>query len=238
MKIINKLLTTVFFLLTIISFQSCDWFQETFQIKRIKQHGYITDTLSNGISDVKITILKSDNWTGNGEETEMVFYTDETGYYKIKIDNTDYVYRMKMTHDEYIYPIPQPQILYPQISPGITDEDRNYQMVKLGKVKIEGDVRFRYPDLTFYWLENVKISILKRPNGSTNYPDTTGIKTFSDANGQFYIEYEGDKNYEFFLKPEKAGYYYDRGSIVDDCGNSENYDPGYVISYGFDMKKE
>ncbi|MEA2041858.1 MAG: hypothetical protein U9N85_04820 [Bacteroidota bacterium] len=235
MKKIKQISSILFFLFTVISLQSCGWFQEKFQIERLKQDGYITDKeTGEAIENVKITILKAEEYFGETEETDYIFYTDEEGYYKIKIDNTDYVYYMQMTHDEYIYPLPQNNT-YPQVIVGFPEEAINYEMVKLGPVKIDGDVR-HWHDGTFTRLENAKISVLKREIGNTDYPDTTGIKTFSDANGQFYIEYEGDKNYEYFLKPEKEGYYYDKGNVIEDCGESRNHDPGYIIPYGFSME--
>jgi hypothetical protein len=243
MRTIKKQAAPLLLIFITIAFQSCNWWINLFPVNpKIEQHGYITDTLGTGINKVKITVLESDDYDGYGEETDMVFYTDENGYYEIKMDNSEYIYYMKMTHDEYIYPIPQPQLGWPQIATYIEEEDINHEMVKRGKVKIEGDVRYLRPDLTYYWMPEVKISVLKREIGNTNYPDTTGEVSYTNENGLFYIEFEGDENYEFFLKPQKEGYYYSNlyheGTILEDCASCKNIDPGYVIEFGFKMLKE
>jgi len=217
-----------------INFQSCKrliWGSS----KYAEQKGYVTDTLGKGISGVKMKILKSEHYFGETEETDYVFYTDENGFYDISIDN-DYIYYIDLTHPDYIYPVKGNNFPYPQLHRGEYYEEINYQMVKKGPVKIKGVVRYVSPDLTTTtWLEGVKISVLKRPLGNNAYPDTTGIFTFSDENGKYYIEYEGDENFEFFLKPEKDGYYYDYYGI--DYVNSPNYDLGYIDKQGFEMKK-
>jgi hypothetical protein len=226
------------FVVVIFSLQSCKWFIGLSQGNFCEQHGYITDTNGVGISNVKITVLKSDGHLTTPEETNRFFYTDYNGYYNIYIDNSDSVYYMKMTHDDYIYPMLNlhryPQISYAHLQQ--EDEEINFEMIKKGKVKIEGHAMCDEGD--FYWLPNVKFSLLKRPNGNTAYPDTTGIKTYTDNDGYYYIEFEGNKNYEFFLKPEKDGYYYDGGWIYPNCGEISNVDFGYVIGRGFVMKKE
>ena len=227
----------IMILVVMFSLQSCKkMFLKLIANDYYEQYGYITDTLGTGIENVNLTVLKAECHTCSREETDIIFYTNDKGYYEIYIDNADFVYYMKITHDEYIYPLLNTS--YPQIHSGKPIEERNFEMVKLGKVKIEGDIRYRFPDLTFYWIENAKISVLKRAIGNTQYPTATGIEVFSNSDGKFYIEYEPDAEYEFFLKPEKEGYYYDRGSVVENCGNSKNIDPGYIIKYDFEMEKE
>jgi len=227
----------IYIILILLSNNSCKDYNIFGAPKYVKQNGYITDTLGNGISGVRLDILKAEEFFGKTEKTDYVFYTDAKGYYDIYIDNNDYIYYIDMTHPDYIYPVKGYNFPYPQTSRGEYYEEINYQMVKKGPVKIKGDVMCRYPDLTFDWLEGVKISVLKRPLGSNSYPDTTDIYTFSDENGKFYIEYEGNEIFEFFLKPEKEGYYYNKGSVIDSLGTSKNYDPGYVIGYGFELNK-
>ncbi|MBN2664366.1 MAG: hypothetical protein JXR68_12015 [Bacteroidales bacterium] len=172
-------------------------------------------------------------------ETNRIFYTDQDGFYDIYIDNSDSVYYMKMTHDKYIYPIPQPQIGYPQIAYAdiqLEDELYNFIMIKKGKVKIEGQVMCDYCD-TFF-VSSVKISILRRLIGNTNYPDAIGINTFTNNKGYYYIEYDGGEEYEYFLKPEKDGYYYyDKYGTVNDCVIGENIDPGYIIPRSFRIQQ-
>jgi len=233
MKTIKYTLILLFTIITAIHFQSCKYNifgAPTF----VKQNGYITDTLGNGISKVRLDILKAEEFFTDLEETDYVFYTDENGHYEIDIDNNDYIYYIKMTHPDYIYTTGPNGYPYPQTARGESDEDRNYQMVKKGPVKIEGNAICR--DGGPFWLDSVKVSVLKRPVGSTAYPNTTGIYTFTDENGKFYIEYPEDKDSEFFLKPEKEGYYFDKGSIIDSLGTSKNYDPGYIIGASFDME--
>lgn len=241
----KHIILSISLLFLILNSQSCSWLIKKTQGDYCKQWGYITDTNGVGIPDVKITVLMAESHLVTPIETNRIFYTDQEGFYDIYIDNSDSVYYMKMTHDEYIYPIPQPQIGYPQIAYAniqLEDELYNFEMVKKGKVKIEGDVRYLRPDLTYYWMPDVKISVLKRKNGDTNYPDTTGDVAYTDENGLFYIEFEGDENYEFFLKPEKDGYFYSNlyheGTILEDCASCTNLDPGYIIEFGFKMLKE
>jgi hypothetical protein len=238
MRTIKKQAAPLLLIFITIAFQSCNWWINLFPVNpKIEQHGYITDTLGTGINKVKITVLESDDYDGYGEETDMVFYTDENGYYEIKMDNSEYIYYMKMTHDEYIYPIPQPQLGWPQIATYIEEEDINHEMVKRGKVKIEGKVMCDYCD-TFF-VPNVKISILRRLIDNTNYPDTIGASTYTNENGYYYIEYNGDINYDYYLKPEKEGYYYyDKYGEVNDCIIGENIDPGYVIPRSFRIQQE
>jgi len=232
MRTIKKQAAPLLLIFITIAFQSCNWWINLFPVNpKIEQHGYITDTLGTGINKVKITVLESDDYDGYGEETDMVFYTDENGYYEIKMDNSEYIYYMKMTHDEYIYPIPQPQLGWPQIATYIEEEDINHEMVKRGKVKIKGDVMCRYP---FIWLDSVKISVLKREIGSSIYPQETGVYTYSDNEAQYYIEFEGDENYEFFLKPQKEGYYYNWNS-KDYIEVLNNIDPGFVMPIYIEM---
>ena len=226
---------TITILLIMVISQSCKWFYRNAQDKKIQQLGYITDTLEVGIPNVKITVLKADTYTSSKEETDMVFYTDNNGYYKINIDNNDYLYYMKMTHEQYVYPLIQNND-YPQIVPYISDEEYNYEMVKIGKVKIEGTIMYRTNEENFL-LENVKVSVLKRKTGNLNYPETTGIETYTNTDGKYHIEYEGDKNYDFFLKPEKEGYYYEHYGKYD-YKEFPNSDPGFTINGNFAMKKE
>ncbi|MCF6365844.1 MAG: hypothetical protein L3J35_06525 [Bacteroidales bacterium] len=234
MKTIKYILFSAAVIFFAVNIQSCKYNifgAPTF----VKQNGYITDTLGNGISNVRLDTLKAEEFFGKTEKTDYVFYTDKNGHYEIYIDNNDYIYYIDMTHPDYIYPV-RNNSPYPQTSRGESVEERNYQMVKKGPVKIKGDIRYVSPDLT-YWLDSVKVSVLKRPVGNTNYPDNTGIYAYTNENGIFYLEYPEDKNYEFFLKPEKEGYYYDGGYYFEDCSKAKNYDPGYVISWGFEMKK-
>ena len=225
---------TIVFLFIVLIFQSCDLLDRNLKDRHIEQQGYITDTLGVGIENVKITVLKAEDHSAEKEETDMVYYTDSKGYYKINIDNEGYIYYMKMTHNEYIYVVKPGNFAYPQIAHFQSDdEERNYEMVKLGKVKIKGDVLCR--DGGPFRLENVKISILKRNNGSPDYPNILVEETYTDSEGEYYIEYEGDKNSEFFLKPEKEGYYYNWRDL--DYSPLSNTDPGYIIGGGLTMKK-
>ncbi|MBN2664368.1 MAG: hypothetical protein JXR68_12025 [Bacteroidales bacterium] len=74
-------------------------------------------------------------------------------------------------------------------------------MIKRGKVKIEGKVMCDEED--FYWLPDVKISLLKKSNENTNNTDSTGIYTYTDENGYYYIEFDGNNEYVFFLNLKK-----------------------------------
>jgi len=227
---------TIVFLFIVLIFQSCDLLDRNLKDRHIEQQGYITDTLGVGIENVKITVLKAEDHSAEKEETDMVYYTDSKGYYKINIDNEGYIYYMKMTHNEYIYVVKPGNFAYPQIAHFQSDdEERNYEMVKLGKVKIKGNAKCS--DGNPFWLENVKITVLKRQIGNEDYPVETGIETYTSAEGKYYIEYEGDKNYEFFLKPEKEGYFYLLNGEFD-YKDYPSTDPGYVISGGFSLEKE
>ena len=211
--------------------QSCSWF--TGVKPYTKQYGYVTDTNGVAIANVKFTVLESDDWR-TWKETEHVFYSDETGYYEVQFNHdSNKDYKLKPTHNEYVYSLKIPNG-YPNFGKG-GEEELNIEMVKIGKVKINGDAICR--DNNPVWLEGVKISLLKRLLESSDYPNLTDISTFTNGNGEFYIEYEGDENYEYFLKPEKEGYYYSGGSVIDSLGTAVNTDPGYIVKRSFSMEK-
>lgn len=224
------------FIVIIISLQSCNLFFKSIQGNFCEQWGYITDTNGVGIPNVKITVLKSYGHLATPEETNRFFYTDNNGFYYIYIDNSDSVYYMKMTHDDYIYPMLNihryPQIAYAHLQQ--EDEERNYKMVKKGKVKIEGKIMC--DGGTPYFIPDVKISILRRSIENSEYPDTIGVKTFTDNNGYYYIEYDGNENYDFFIKPEKDGYYYEWREF--DYAPAPNIDPGYITAGSIKIFKE
>ena len=238
MKTLKQIIISIGLLFLILNLQSCYWF---FGAKSYcKQFGYVVDTNGVGISDVKLTVIETEDWE-TWTETNMIYYSEDNGYYDVKFDfelKKDYL--LIPTHDEYVYPTKVPNS-YPMIVKG-QEVEENITMVKRGKVKIEGDVRCRYPDLTFIWLDSVKISVLKREIGSSIYPQETGVYTYSNNEAQYYIEFEGDKNYEFFLKPQKEGYYcidlYNEGTIIEDCIKCSNIDPGYIIPGDIEMKEE
>jgi len=192
--------------------------------------GYVTDTLGVALENIKLTIFVKYEDT----ETEHSTVTNSEGYYYIKYKRkADIHYYVKPTSENYIYPILNNN--YPAIANGAKENNIDIEMVKLGKVKIEGNVMCSDED--FYWLDSVKISVLKRPNGNTDYPEELGIEVYTNSDkGSFYIEYEGDENYEYFLKPEKEGYYYNRGE--EDYLQYVNTDPGYIIGTGLEMKKK
>jgi len=108
-------------------------------------------------------------------------------------------------------------------------------MVKTGKVKIEGKVMCDYCDT--FLIPDVKISILRSPNGSTDYPQATGIETFTNGQAFYRIEYEGDTAYEYYIKPEKDVYYYQRYGDLTDCDPIPNSDPGYIVNGGIKIFK-
>jgi len=136
----KKISIFLIFVALIFSLQSCGWLISQTQPKFAEQWGYITDTNGVGIPDVKITVLMAETHSSTAIETNRFFYTDAEGYYNIYIDNSDSVYYMKMTHNDYIYPMFN-KIHYPQISYGGSEYvEEDYEMVKLGKVKIEGEV--------------------------------------------------------------------------------------------------
>jgi len=230
-----KKISIILLLISTFILQSCEkW--TYWSTKKNIIYGYVTDKeTGEPLENIKMTVHFEDYdvMTGLEEATEHFAYTDNEGYYYIKYKReAGNYYCLVPTHNDYIYPILNNW--YPPIANGVKENEINFEMAKIGKVKIEGDVRC--PGNTPYFLENVKISVLTRPIDNTNYPDTTGIKTFTDADGQFYIEYEGDENYEFFLKPEKEGYYYEWGE--EDYIKSYNTDPGYVIGAILEMKKD
>ena len=181
-----KIIFPIYIILILLSNNSCKDYNIFGAPKYVKQSGYITDTLGNGISEVRLDILKAEEFFGKTEKTDYVFYTDTKGYYDIYIDNNDYIYYIDMTHPDYIYPVMGGHFPYPQTSRGEYYEEINYQMVKKGPVKIKGTIRCKTGNN--YWLEDVKISVLKRPLGNNTYPDTTGIFTFSDENGKAYMK--------------------------------------------------
>jgi len=231
MKIIKYISIIIF----ILSLQSCAWFFGA-DIKTTVT-GTVIDSISRQpIEGVKleIVICTIEHSFSVYKTTDIATYSDYNGHYELIYKNIDGFQYLKPTHDEYAYlgtGIP-PTISYPPVGKGGTYE-YNITMIKRGKVKIEGDVMCDEED--FYWLPDVKISLLKRADGSANYPDTIGIYTYTDANGHFYIEFDGDENYEFFLKPEKEGYSYNWGG--SDYIEIINLDPGYVYNKNFVMDK-
>ncbi len=223
-----KIIIPVLFI--ILSLNSCNfWMGSNSSIER---HGHVTDTNGVAIPNVKLTVLVADDYTGYGEETEFVYFTDESGYYELEFEhNSDKTYRLKPTHDNYIYPLISSGKYYPHIN---TVGEKNFEMVKLGKVKIEGLIMCDGNDP--YFIPNVKMSILKRKLEGTDYPDTTGVYTYTDDNGEYYLEYEGDENYEFFIKPEKDGFFYEWREF--DYAPAPNTDPGYITSGSIKIEKE
>ncbi|MCF6365843.1 MAG: hypothetical protein L3J35_06520 [Bacteroidales bacterium] len=230
MKTIKYILFSAAVIFFAVNIQSCKrliWGASKYS----RQYGYITDTLGNGISKVKMKLYKSEEYDGELEETDYIFYTDKNGYYDIEVKNG--IYYIDMTHPDYIYPV-RNNSPYPQLYKGGEPyEDTNYQMVKKGPVKIKGYIMC--DEDSTYWIDSVKISVLKRPVGNANYPDTTGIYTYTNENGYYYIEYEGNENYEFFLKPEKNGYYYEWRDF--DYAPAPNTDPGYIYPGSIKIKK-
>jgi len=199
-----------------------------------KVYGTITDKNTGGLLKgikLEVKISKWDNNIPFYEDTEYSTQTNEKGYYELEYPNIKGQNKLVPVSDDYTYTEGSYKpIVYNNIT------EINLKLVKRGKVKIEGVIMHRTPEQNFL-LENVKISVLKRSIGNANYPETTGIETFTDSEGKYYIEYEGDKNYNFFLKPEKEGYYYEYHGEFD-YKEFPNLDPSYVISGGFSLEKE
>ncbi len=192
----SKLIPILF---VIIMMQSCSWI--TGVDATIKKHGYITDMNGVGIPNVKLTVLVADNFTSADEETDLIYSTDNTGYYDFEFAwENDFVYRLKPTHNEYIYVI---NSKYPHIAvAGLErDEELNLEMMNLSKNKVMGWVR-----ANGHFLEQAKVILLKREIDNLDYPLTTDIHAISDSSGNYYIEFDNENNYEYFLKPEKNNY--------------------------------
>jgi len=204
----------------------------------VDKYSTISGTITNEetgepIENAKLIVYTDDfNRTTNSNlETGDIAYSDEEGHYSFEFKRkVDDYYFIRPTHDSYVFGVVNGW--YPTVNGG--ESEINFEMQDKFKIKIEGDVRYEFED-TFIWLDSVKISILKRPNGNSNYPEATGIETYSN-NGLFYIEYEGDENYEFFIKPEKNEYYYLKEDL--DYKNIESINPGHIKNVGFFMKKE
>lgn len=229
----NNKIILIMIVVSILMLQSCDSiFTGKSSYNEIS--GTVTDKATNNpIKNVKLTIYIDDLIRTNGpdEVTEHIAYTDDNGFYNIEYKREDGIrYYIKPTHENFVYGFANGW--YPSITNGVENEI-NFEMEDNSIVRIEG--RVDCPQETFYWLENVKISILKRPNNSSNYPETTGEVIFSNNEGKFYIEYIGDKDYEFFLKPEKEGYCFEYGG--KDYSQYNNTNPGYVINTGLTMNK-
>ncbi|MCD4793547.1 MAG: hypothetical protein K8R54_09960 [Bacteroidales bacterium] len=226
-----KLLTLI--ILSALFLQSCERLL-TGRSNKNKVHGTVTDKeTGEAIKDVKLTIYIEDFDRTNGEDevTEHFAYTDDNGDYDLKFKREDGThYYIKPTHEDYVYGIKNGW--YPNLENGLENEI-NFEMEKRGVVKIKGDARFEFDD-TFVWLENVRIFVLKRVIGNTNYPESIGIETYTNNLGEFNIEFEGDEEFEFFLKPEKTGYYYEWNEL--DYLQVNNVNPGYEISVTIVMK--
>ena len=216
-----------------IFMQSCERLL-TGRSNKNKVHGTVTDKeTGEAIKDVKLTIYIEDFDRTNGEDevTEHTAYTDDNGDYDLKFKREDGTfYYIKPTHKDYIYGIKNGW--YPNLENGLENEI-NFEMEKKEVVKIKGDARFEFDD-TFVWLDNVGIYVLKRVIGNTSYPESTGIETYTDNLGKFNVEFEGDEEFEFFLKPEKTGYYYEWDEL--DYLQVNNVNPGYEISVTIVMK--
>ncbi|MCD4793546.1 MAG: hypothetical protein K8R54_09955 [Bacteroidales bacterium] len=224
-----KLLTLI--ILSTLFLQSCERLL-TGRSNKNKVHGTVTDKeTGEAIKDVKLTIYIEDFDRTNGEDevTEHFAYTDDNGDYDLKFKREDGThYYIKPTHEDYVYGIKNGW--YPNLENGLENEI-NFEMEEIDIVKISGSVIGPYDNI-----ENAKVSVLKRNNDNTNYPQTTGTEVFSNTSGEFYIEFEGDENYEFFLKPEKEGYYFENYDGLDYV-EVDNLNPGYIISIYFHMSE-
>ncbi len=186
-------------LLITLSLSSCKLWLGGYTIKK---HGYITDKNGEAIVNVKLTVLVADDFFERGEETELVYFTDENGYYELTFGyDIDKVYRLKPTHDDFFYYIPE-NTKYPQIAVGDkSEQEQNFEMMSLSKNNVIGWVR-----ANGHFLEQAKIILLKREIDNLDYPLTTDIHAISDSSGNYYIEFDNENNYEYFLKPEKNNY--------------------------------
>jgi len=221
----------LFMLVAVILTQSCEknlrgYYKNTFV------EGYVIDSLSGEpIENVKleIKILEIEGFSSGYIDTGLVTYSDASGFYKFEFKNIDEATYLFPTHNDYIFTKNEPTVSW-----GLKNE-LNITMLKRGKVKIEGDA-VCYNDDPF-WLDSVKISVLKRKIGNNDYPITAGVEAYTNDEGKYYLEFEGDENYEFFLKPEKEGYFYERYDL-DYVKTLSNTDPGYTMTIYLEMQKE
>jgi len=212
----------------IILIQSCN--KDGFKSRYTKAYGTVTDSeTGEPLSEVKLEIKKMIFETSGYtlEETGQYTYTDQNGYYEFKFKNLEGFNVIVPEKEGYVFILFNSN--YPQIPTGMKTEI-NIELTKIGPAIVEGKVTDNFNNL----LNNVKLSILRRPkNDNTSYPISIDTVTYSDIDGLYHIEYREEEDYNYFIKPEKDGYYYELWG--EDYCYLNKYIQGNVIIRNFEM---
>ena len=199
--------------------------------RKTKIYGIVTDDVSGKkLENVKLTVKLENVKDNSYEETGIYTYTDKNGYYELEYKNIDGINTLIPEKDGYVFVLANSH--YPYIPTG-TETEINIELTKIGPAKMNiitytGDMNNMSDRLS-----NVRVSVLKRhKDDNTTYPISIDTIKYTNDIGECYIEFEEEKEYNYFLKPEKEGYFYDR------WGN--NYyiltsRPGHISRIGLEL---